>query len=171
MFDSNSSIRMLELVLCLGRDGAQDPGFCLFESRLRFVDYYDHYMTHSLDGCDHAWVYLSILTGWLHPYLGSRLLCTLLWMTAPIPHISCTWDISCTSLCRFSGGSVFSYACSCKAFHPSLSLGPHALGGICYTVICHRLSPSLLPLSCTLEDSFRDLWEVTWPETTCIIFL
>lgn len=27
----------------------------------------------------------------------------------------------------------------------------------CYTVICHRLSLSLLPLSRTLEDSFRDL--------------
>ena len=27
----------------------------------------------------------------------------------------------------------------------------------CYTVICHRFSPSLLPLSRTLEDSFRDL--------------
>ena len=54
MFDSNSCIRMLELLFYSGRDGAQDPGFCLLESRLRFVDYYDHYMTHSLDGCDHA---------------------------------------------------------------------------------------------------------------------
>ena len=39
-----------------------------------------------------------------------------------------------------------SYMCSCKEFHPSLSLGPHALGGICYTVICHHWSSSLLPL-------------------------
>jgi len=78
-------------------------------------------MTHSLDGCDHAWVYSLILTGWLRPYLGSGLLCTLLWMAAPIPHMSCTWDISCISLCRFSGSSVFSCTCSCKAFHPSLS--------------------------------------------------
>ena len=98
-----------------------------------FVD--SCYMTHSLDGCDHTWVYASILTGWLRPYHGSRLLCILLWMAATIPHISCTWAISCISLCRFSGGSCM---CSCKAFHPSLSLGPHALGGICYTVICHR---------------------------------
>ena len=78
-------------------------------------------MTHSLDGCDHAWVYSSILTGWLCPYPGSRLLCTLLWMAAPIPHISCTWDISCTSLRKFSNGGVFSCTCSCKEFHPSLS--------------------------------------------------
>ena len=121
MFDYNSCICIPELVLCSGRDGAQDLGFCLLESRLRFVAYYDHYMTHSLDGCDHAWVYLSILSGWLRPYLGSRSLCTLIWMVAPIPHTSCTWDISCTSLRRFSGSRVFSHTCSCKAFHPSLS--------------------------------------------------
>jgi len=126
-----------------------------------FVDYSDYYMTHSLDGCNHAWVYSSILTRWMRPYLGSRLLFTLLWIAAPIPHISCTWDISCTSLCRFSSSSVFNCTCSCQAFHPSLSLRPHALGGICYTVICHHLSPSLLPLSRILEDSFQDLWEVT----------
>ena len=29
MFDFSSHIRMLELVLRLGRDGAQDPGLCL----------------------------------------------------------------------------------------------------------------------------------------------
>ena len=29
MFDFRSQIHMLELVLCLGRDGAQDPGLCL----------------------------------------------------------------------------------------------------------------------------------------------
>jgi len=28
---------------------------------------------------------------------------------------------------------------------------------ICYTVICHHLSPSPLPSSCTLKASFRDL--------------
>ena len=136
-----------------------------------FVDYHDYYMTHSLDGCDHAWVHSSILTGWLRPCLGSRLLCTLLWMAVPIPHISCTWDISCTSLCRFSGDSVFICTCFCKAFHPSLSFGLHALGGIYYIVICHCFSPSQLPLSRTLEDSFRDLWEVTQLENTCIRFL
>ena len=116
------------------------------------------YMTHSLDGCDHTWFYLSILNGWLRPYLGSRLLYTLLWMVAPIPHISCIWDISCNPLRRFSDGSVFSWTRSRKAFHPSLSFGPHALGGICYTVIFHR--PCNSP-SCTLEGSFRDLWAVT----------
>ena len=42
-------------------------------------------------------------------------------MVAPIQHLSCTWDISCTSFRKFSGGSVFSHTCSCKAFDPSLS--------------------------------------------------
>ena len=42
-------------------------------------------------------------------------------MAVPIPHISCTWDISCTSFYRFSGSRVFSHTCSCKALHPSLS--------------------------------------------------
>ena len=54
MFDFDSHIRMLELVLCSGRVGAQDPGFCMLGTRLHFVDYYNHYMTHSLDGRDHA---------------------------------------------------------------------------------------------------------------------
>ena len=35
--------------------------------------------------------------------------------------------------------------------------GAHSFGASCYTTICHRLSPSLLPLTRTLEDSFRDL--------------
>ena len=59
-------------------------------------------------------------------------------------HISCIWDISCTSLRRFSDGGVFSWTRSRKAFHPSLSFGPHALGGICYTVICHHPCNSCL---------------------------
>lgn len=35
--------------------------------------------------------------------------------------------------------------------------GSGIINVICYTVICHHLSPSPLSLSCTLEDSFRDL--------------
>ena len=53
-------------------------------------------------------------------------------------YISCIWDISCTSPRRFSNDEVFSWTRSRKAFHPSLSLRPHALGGIYYTVICHH---------------------------------
>ena len=53
-------------------------------------------------------------------------------------YISCIWDIICTYLRRFSSGGVFSWTRSRKAFHPSLSLGPHALGGICYTTIFHH---------------------------------
>ena len=37
MFDVNLSIGMLEFVLCSGRDGAQNHGFCLIKSKLRIV--------------------------------------------------------------------------------------------------------------------------------------
>ena len=53
-------------------------------------------------------------------------------------YISCIWDISCNSSHSFSNNGVFSWTHSCKAFHPPLSLRPHALGGICYTTICHH---------------------------------
>ena len=140
--------------------------FVYWDPGCNFVDYYDFYMTHSLDGCDHAWVYLSILTGWLRPYLGSRLLCTLLWMAAPIPHISCIWDISCTSPRRFSV-TVFSVGHVLVKHFTPLSRAS------CFRehLLHSNLSPSLLPLSRILEDSFRDLWEVTWPSNTCIAFL
>ena len=96
-------------------------------------------------------------TGWLRPYLSQfidpnqmvasilRILIIMysLWMAATMPHISCIWTIILYLSMQILGGS---YMCSCKAFHPSLSLGPHALRGICYTVICHHWSPSLLPL-------------------------
>ena len=78
-------------------------------------------------------------------------------------YISCISDISCTCLRKFSDGSVFSWTRSRKAFHPSLSLGPPSLRGICYTVIFHR---PWNPPSRTLEALFHDLWVVTWPETT-----
>ena len=66
MFDFSSHIRMLELVLCSGRDGAQDPRFLYFiiQAAILWIIMIS-YMTHWLDGCDHTWVYLSILTGWL----------------------------------------------------------------------------------------------------------
>ena len=88
MFEFSSHIRMLELVLCLGQDGAQDPGFLsvIIQAAILWIIVIS-YLTHRLDGCDHTRVYLSILTGWLRPCLGSGLLYTLLWMAAPIPHI------------------------------------------------------------------------------------
>ena len=97
-----------------------------------------------LDGCAHTLDldYCVLCYGWMRPY-----------------HIYHVLEISVVLL--YAGFPVVVRACSCKEFHPSLSLRPHALGGICYIVICQRLSPSLLPLSCTLEDSFQDLWEVT----------
>ena len=42
---------MLELVLFSGRDGAQDPGFCLLIQAADFMDYYD-------------WLHESLI-GWL----------------------------------------------------------------------------------------------------------
>ena len=75
-----------------------------------------------LDGCVYTLDpgYCTLYHGWLHPY-----------------HISCIRDINCICIYRSSDGNVFSWA-SHKAFHPSLSLGPHALGGIYYTTFCHR---------------------------------
>ena len=101
----------------------------------------------SLDGCAHTLDLDSCVLcyGWLHPY-----------------HIYHVLEISVVLLHAGSPAAVFSVThVLVKSFHPSLSLEPHALGGICYTVICHHWSPSLLPLSRTLEDSFRDLWAVT----------
>ena len=134
-----------------------NPGF-------DFVDYYD-YLHDSL-------------TRWLRPNLS--LFIDPHWMAASMPwiwiivyfvmdgcahttYISCIWDISFTSSCGFSDSGVFSWTRSRKAFHPSLSFGPHTLGGICYTVICH--CPCHSP-SRTLEGSFRDLWAETRLENT-----
>ena len=52
MFDFSSHIRMLEFVLCLGRDGAQDPGFCLIRSKLQDIFIYHDYMNDSFDWMD-----------------------------------------------------------------------------------------------------------------------
>ena len=92
----------------------------------------------SLDGYVHT---LDLLCyGWLRPY-----------------HIYHVFEISVVLLYAGSPAAAFSVErVLVKNFIP-LSLRPHALGGICYTVICHHLSPSLLPLSRTLEDSFWDL--------------
>ena len=91
MFDFSLHIRMLELVLCSGRDGAQDTRFCLIiiqaVGSLWIIMTY--YMTLLI-----GWLqpYLSLLVnpyfaGWLRPYLGSQFFYTLLWMVVPIPHI------------------------------------------------------------------------------------
>ena len=133
-----------------------------------FVDYYDY--LHDL------------FNGWLRPYLS--LLIDPHWMAVPIPWIwiivysvsdgcahiaytSCTWDISFISLRRFSNDGVSVGHVLVKHFTP-LSLGPHALGGICYTVICHR--PYHSP-SRTMEDPYCDLWTLSCLETIIKAFL
>ena len=129
MFEFSSHIRMLELVLYSDPDGAQDPGFCLIK----------------IQAADSLWIimiyYMTHLIGWLQPYLsllvGPYLLygcvhtldpgfCTLYYGWLRPYHISCIRDISCICIRKFSNGSVFSWTRSHKAFHPSLSLGPHA---------------------------------------------
>ena len=122
------------------------------------------YMTHWLDGCDHTWVYLSILTGWLRPCLGSRLLYTILWMAAPILHVYIMYLrhhlYFAPQVFRWQ---CFQSTCSRKSFHPSLSLKPHALGGICYTAFFHC---PCNPLSRILEDYSHDLRIVKCPKNT-----
>ena len=113
--------------------------------------------------------YMTHLIGWLRPYpsllIDPSLMdgcvhtldpsyCTLYYGCLCPYHTSCIRDISCIFIFRSSDGSVFSWACSHKAFHPSLSLGSHALGGICYTAFCHR---PCNPSSRTLEDYSCDL--------------
>ena len=78
----------------------------------------------SLDGCAHTLDldYSVLCFGWLRPY------------HTYIMYLRCQLYFSAQVFRR----RAFSWTCSRKAFHPSLSLGPHALGGICYTVICHH---------------------------------
>jgi len=79
----------------------------------------------SLDGCTHTLDldYYVLCYGWLCPY-----------------HIHHVFEISVVLLHTGFPTVVFSVGhVLVKYFHPSISLGPHALGGICYTAICHRL--------------------------------
>ena len=157
MFDFSSHIRMLELVLCSGRDGAPDPGFSLRNiqatSSLWIVMIY--YMNHSI-----GWLrpYLSLL---VDPYLLDGCIhtldpgyCTLYYGWLRPCHISCIKVISCICICRSSNDSVLSWAHSHKAFHPSLSLGRHALRAICYThfvtvpAIPHPIHWMTIPMTC-----------------------
>ena len=168
MFNFDSHICMLELVLCLGRDGVQDPGFCLLRSRLWFFGL--------------LWSLHDSFTGWMRPCLS--LLIDPYWMAAPIPWI---WIFMYSAMDGYAHTTYimylryqlyfstqvfrrrgFSWTCSRKAFHPSLSLGPHTLGGICYTVICHCPYHSL---SRTMEDPFCDLWTLSCLETIIKAFL
>ena len=96
----------------------------------------------SLDGYANALDldYYVLCYGWLRPY-----------------HIYHVLEISVVLLYAGSPTVVFSVTHVLVKHFTPLSLGLHALGGICYTAICHHLSPSLLPLTCTLEESFQDL--------------
>ena len=78
----------------------------------------------SLDGCAHTLDldYCVLCYGWLRPY-----------------HIYHVLEISVVLLFAGSPAAVFLVThVLVKAFHPSLSPRPHALGGISYIAICHR---------------------------------
>ena len=81
----------------------------------------------SLDGCVHTldMDYCILYYGWLCPY-----------------HTSCIWAISCTCIHKFFNDSVFSWTCSRKAFHPSLSRASCFKGHMLHS----NLSPSLQSL-------------------------
>jgi len=81
----------------------------------------------SLDGCAHALdldCYV-LCYEWLCPY--------------DICHVL---EISVVFLYAGSMATAFSVAHVLVKHFTPLSLGLHALGGICYTIICHRFSPS-----------------------------
>ena len=122
MFDFSSLIRMLELVLCSGRDGAQDPRFFLLESRLRFcgllwlVTWLIHWMVatipesiyrSSLDGCIHTLDldYGILCYGWLFPY-----------------HIYHVFEISFVLLCTGFPTAMFLVGCILIKHFTPLSL-------------------------------------------------
>ena len=84
-----------------------------------------HLHDHSLDGCIHTIIHVSFL-----------------WVSS---------DVYVYVLaCRFFNGRLRFPALIYKAFHPSLQLGLHALGGICYTTFCHY---PCTPCSLILETS------------------
>ena len=153
--------------------------YTLFESRWSARPWI---FSDEIQATDSLWIimidYMTHLIGWLRPYLSLLVdpslldgcvhtldpdLCTLYYGWLCPYHISCIRDISCICIRRFFDGSVFSWAHSHKAFHPSLSLEPHALGGIYYAAFCHH---PYNPSSRTLEDYSRYLWTIKFPENT-----
>ena len=106
---------------------------------------------------DHELSYvILIIIGWLRPYLGFIMILFDGWL---IPYLHpFTWSFSgclcpCHDSCIIWQRSQFMYmylyflvgfpmanwfiTLIYKAFHPSFSLGLHALGGIYYTSFCH----------------------------------
>ena len=77
----------------------------------------------SLDSCIHALDldYYILYYGWLHPY-----------------HIYHVFEISVVLSYPGFPTAIFSVGHVIVKHFTPLSLGPHALGGIYYTIICHR---------------------------------
>ncbi len=160
MFDFDSYIRMLELVLCSGRDGAQDPGFCLLGSRLRFCGLLS-LLYDSFTGWLRPCLSLFINPHWMAasiPWIVDLQVIPFIWMVVPMPWISshspcypdgCVHTVdSCfdmryvyvyaSLICR-SPDSVCPPPCQKLVKHPNHHslFCLHALGGICYTIFCH----------------------------------
>ena len=137
MFDSNSSIRMLELVLLFGSRWSARPWIFSITIQamilwiIMIITWLIHWMVatmpesihwSSLDGCAHTLNldYYVLCYGWLRPH-----------------HIYHVLEISVVLLYAGSPATAFSVAHVLVNHFTPLSLEPHALGGICYTVICH----------------------------------
>ena len=91
-----------------------------------------------LDGCVHTLDpdFYVLCYGWLRPYHVHHVFEILVVLRADSPTV------------------VFSVDHVLVNHFTPLSLGLHALGGICYTVFCHH---PYYPFSRALEDLFRDL--------------
>ena len=124
---------------CLGWDEAQDPGFCLIRSRLRDILVYHDYMHDSFDWMDvtipESICWSLLLDGYVHT---SDLSSYIYFIMDGCAHATCSCirDISCICNCRSSDSGVWFECVLVKHFTHS-SLGPHALGGICYIAFFH----------------------------------
>ena len=130
---------------CLDWDEVQDLGFWLMKYRVRDIVVYHEFLTwlFLLGGSNHKWVYLSILTiGWMHPYLRYHFIYTLLWMVVPMPHAHVSM-ISVVLYLQVFQHRCFVQTCSHKAFHSSLSVGPHTWGA---SVTQHFVTVPAIPI-------------------------
>ena len=102
-----------------------------------------HLHDHSLDGCIHTTIHVLLFEVFIDVYVS---------MLA----------------CRFSNDKLWFPASTYKAFHPSLYLGLHGLGGICYTTFCHCVCT---PHSVILEDLYSEPYMLPLHEETPIVSL
>ena len=98
---------------------------------------YHYWWSLQLGGCIHAIDHSCMSFGWLRPCLDYMYLIVRDFRSFLV---------------------MFQFGVCCKAFHPSHSLGLHALGGICYTVICHCLPVSHPTVSGVHNNQAHVFW-------------